>query len=240
MKKGFFKKLLAGLLLAIGAFSLAGCETTEKTAEIKVNGSSYEISEVTQDSKKVKKLRLILLVENPTIYNATEFAISYQCFDTEGNAIPATSDPETSGSWTDYPIKMGVAHGVKGYVYAEFETFDNLGKVTLSNGKCTKYANIWDTYLVWWILAIVVAGVASVFYSVDLFARGLTAEELKQKFADNVGSSLVILALLLLICLIPLLFSSWVVTLIILGGYVGFLLVSGTATAVRIAIANKQ
>ncbi len=192
---------------------------------------------VKRDGVEVKRLRLVICVENPTIYNAVEFAIDYACYDEYDNPIEGT--PEEPGSVKDYRIPMGVAHGVRGFVYSEFDTFDNLGKVVLENAKCTKYLSVWDTYLAWWIIMICVVGVATIFYSANLFARGLTADDLKRMFAENVASSLVVLGLCLIIAIIPLIFSSWVVTVIILGGYVGFLVLSGGMTAIRLSLAKK-
>ena len=242
MKIGFFKKVCAALLFAVGAFALAGCQTSDKNVGLRILDSSYQIIEVqpvTPGAKVTKRLRLVMSIENPTIYNAVDFTISYRCYDTNDLPIPRTDNPHTSGSWENYPINMIVGHGVNGVVYSEFDTFDNLGRVEVYDGNY-RYQSVWETYFAWWISMFVIVGVAVLFYSVDLFARGLTAEELKQRFTDNVASSLVVLALLLIICIIPLIFSSWVVTLIILGGYVGFLLLSGAATAARIAIANKN
>ena len=232
-----FKKLIACFGIALAAFSLAGCQTTDKNATIRVEDSSYQIMTVQRDGVEVKRLRLVICVDNPTIYNAIEFAIDYACFDAHG--LPIIGTPDQPGVAIDYRIKMGVAHGVKGYVYSEFDTFDNLASVKLANPKCTQYQTVWDTYLAWWVIMICIVGVATIFYSANLFARGLTAEDLKRMFADNVTSSLVVLGLCLIIAIIPLIFSSWVVTLIILGGYVGFLLLSGGMTALRLALAKK-
>lgn len=240
MKIGFFKKVCAALLFAVGAFALAGCQTSDKNVGLRILDTSAQILKVKDPTsgRESKRLRLVLSIENPTIYNAVDFTISYRCYDELDQPIPRTDNPHTSGSWENYPINMIVGHGVNGVVYSEFDTFDNLGRVEVYDGNY-RYQSVWETYFAWWISMFVIVGVAVLFYSVDLFARGLTAEELKQRFTDNVASSLVVLSLLLIICIIPLIFSSWVVTLIILGGYVGFLLLSGAATATRIAIANK-
>ena len=88
------------------------------------------------------------------------------------------------------------------------------------------------------IVGICLASISILLFAIELFRKGLSKVELKEMFNAHIFSELTILGLVLVICLIPLIFSSWVTTVILLGAFVASILVAGLLTLIRMSTAK--
>jgi len=231
MKKGFLKKILAAILLSFTVCGLASCQTADKTATIVVERSAVEI--FTKESQPGKKyFRTTVGVTNPTIYNVYGFEVYYQAYNSEGAKI---------GGEEEVYLQIGVYHGQSGYVYYEGECASNLvSQVKITRAGEATYASLWDSYVVPFVIAIICVAFAILFFAIDLFRKKLTFAEVRELLAAKIASSLIVLLLLAIICIIPLLFSSWVVTLIIVGAYLAFILLALALTGIRSLACKKD
>ncbi|MCQ2796811.1 MAG: hypothetical protein MJ213_05920, partial [Bacilli bacterium] len=104
----------------------------------------------------------------------------------------------------------------------------------------TQLTNVWETYMIWWILMIVISGISLISYSVTIFAKGLSADDLTKIMKQHNASTMITLMFVLIICLFPLMFSGWMVTVILLGGFLADIILAGALTAIRTKmLANK-
>ena len=233
MKKKSLKVLLAGLFIGISAFALAGCQTTGHNAVIPPDGCEVR---VVADQATGKKTAVVTLgIANPTIYNITEVELSYDCYK---NGVGA---PVYTGS---DKINVFVSHGVGGYIsYTlsedRYPGLASIDYVTFSENKVTKYQTLFETYMAPFIISFVLVGFSLIFFAFEIFRGGLTAEYLRARMKEKLASYLTILALTLLICLIPLMFSSWVTTIILICGFAASFLLCGLMSLLRMAFIKK-
>lgn len=229
MKKSFLKKIMIALTAFAGVFVMASCQTTEHKATVPTQYSSIEVY-TDQAGKKVATVTLA--VNNPTIYNTTEITFTYEALD----ATDAKIGEET------VVLPIGVRHGVSGafsYAYQAKEgEADNVAKVRITEAHISGYQTAWQTYMPAFIVAITLAALSVLFFGIELFRRGITRESAKELFAEHLASEMTVLGLVLVICLIPLIFSSWVTTVILLGGFVGAVILAGLLTLIRMRFAK--
>jgi len=224
-----FGKILLSLLCLGGVLGMTGCQSADHTAKVPTQECSVKIEVNAQTGEKTGLVTLGIV--NDTIYNMLETEITYQCYVGE---TPYESPIKAT-------VSTPVRHGAAGYlVYTvEVEKSSLVTYVKITDTKVTKYQTLWQTYMVPFIIMFVVSGIALIFFAVEIFAKGLSKETVKEMFKARLASSLFTLGLILVICLIPLMFSSWVVTLILLGGFAGTLLLSGLMTLIRMAAAKR-
>jgi len=223
--KSKFGKFLLSLLCVGGIFGLTACQSAGHTATVPVDQCEVKII---RDEQTDEKTAVVTLgINNNTIYNTSEITISYQCY---------SGDDKYEAVQTE-KLPIGIRHGAAGYLSytVKVEKTSPVTGVKITKAEITGYQSLWDTYVVSFILMFIAVGVALVFFGVEIFAKGLTKEDVKEVFKERLGSTMFTLGLVLLICMIPLMFSSWVVTLILLGGFVGTILLSGVMTLIKMA-----
>lgn len=227
MKHKFSKFLLA--LLMLGGIGLASCQKASHTASVPTNECQVKIVEDAQTHKRTAVITLGLL--NDTIYNVEQVSLTYNVYN--GNSVVLLDQKDN--------VDIFVRHGVAGYLSYTYQVPNELvcDAVKITHTEVTKYSSLFDTYMVPFIVMFVLAGFGIMFFAIDLFKGGITKEGVKELFREKMFSSLTIMALVVLICLIPLMFSSWVVTLILVGGFLGVSLVCGLLTLIRMAFLKK-
>lgn len=229
MKKSFLKKIMIALTAFGGIFVMASCQTTDHNASVPTQYSSVEVY-TDQAGKKVATVTLA--VNNPTIYNTTEITFTYEAL----NATDVKLGEET------VVLPVGIRHGVAGafsYVYQAKEgEADNVAKVRITEAHISGYQTAWQTYMPVFIVAITLAALSVLFFGIELFRKGITKETAKEMFKEHLASEMTVLGLILIICFIPLIFSSWVTTVILLGGFVGALLITGLLTLLKISFSK--
>ena len=236
MKKSFFKKLMVALTAFGGMFVMASCQTTAQNANVPIEYCSVAVLEepsATVSGAKDKIAVVTLAVQNPTIYNTTEITFKYQTEDVNHQAI---------GNEETVVLPIGIRHGVAGafsYTYrAKAGEADDVQFVKITEAHISGYQTAWQTYMPAFIVAICLASLSVLFYGIEIFRKGLSKENAKEMFAEHLASEMTVLGLVLIICLIPLIFSSWVTTVVLLGGFVGAVVLSGLLTLIRIRFAK--
>ena len=228
MKKSFLKKILIALTAFTGIFVMASCQTTDHNAIVPSDKCLVDVYE--KDGQKTAVVQIA--VSNPTIYNTSELQFTYEALD--ANDVVLGSEIVT--------LPIGIRHGAAGvfaYSYtAKPGEADNVKKVRITNSSVTAYQSLWQTYMPAFIVAICLASLSVLFFGIEMFRRGITKEMAKEMFAEHIASELTILGLVLIICLIPLIFSSWVTTVILLGGFGAAILLTGLLTLLRIRFAK--
>lgn len=233
-KRSFLKKLLLAFTALGGVAAMASCQTTDHNANIPVEKCSVNV--LTTADGKTKQAQVVIAVQNPTIYNTKAVAFTYQCYDIEGKSV---GDPEVVN------FDIGIRHGAAGYFGYTYNAsveanpeVAKVAKVAITEAHISDYYNLWETYMPAFIAMIVIAALSIGFFSFELFRPGHTKATLKELFAEHLASEFTVLGLVLIICLIPLIFSSWVTTVILLGGFGGSLLLTGLLTLIRINLAR--
>lgn len=234
MKKKSLKVLLAGLLMGIGAFALSGCQTTDYSAVVPTQECKVTIMQDQGTGNKYAEV--VLGIANPTIYNVTEISVTWAAYE-EDSDTPITA-PSTDA------IGVYVSHGVGGYVAYRLNIdphgpYKDAASVKISKAEATKYMSLFDTYMAPFIISFVLVGFSLIFFAFEIFRGGLTAEYLRTRMKEKLASYLTILALTILICLIPLMFSSWVTTVILVCGFAASFLLCGLMALIRMAFIKK-
>ena len=230
MKKHRFAKFLLSVLLLGGVFGLSACESASKTATMPTEQCEVKVIEDSQTHDK--KAVVTLCVTNNTIYNVKQVSVEYTVY--EGTKVLYEGND---------PVDLYVRHGVAGYITYSLPIKDKglqtATSVIITHPEVTDYFSFWDTYVVPFVVMFVVAGIALLFAAIDIFTKQWTKEGLREMLREKLSLYLIIFAMTILICLIPLMFSNWVVTLILVGGFVGVALLTGVMTAIKVAISKK-
>lgn len=227
MKKGLLSKLAVGFVALFGVFAVASCEQANHSASVPTDKCEVK---VVADASTGKRTAVVTLgIANPTIYNIYQVELTYDCYEL-GSTTPIYTGTDK--------VDVFVRHGVGGYLsYTltenQYPGLSAVDSVRIRETTVSGYYSLWDTYMPGFVSMFVIVGIALVFVCVDLFRAGWTKELLKERMRERVASTAVILALVLLICLVPLLFSNWVTTLILVGGFVGFAVLAGILTLIR-------
>lgn len=228
MKKSFLKKILLAFTAFTGIFVMASCQSTSHDASVPSDKCLVEVYE--KDGQKTAVVQIAVV--NPTIYNTKGIQFTYEALD-ENDAVIGSEKVE---------LPIGIRHGAAGvfaYSYtAKPGEADNVKKVRITDSSITSYESLWSTYMPAFIVAITLAVLSVLFFGIELFRRGITREAAKAMFAEHIASEITVLGLVLVICLIPLIFSSWVTTVILLGGFASAIVASGLLTLIRMRYAK--
>lgn len=226
MKKSFLKKILIALIAFTGVFVMASCQTSEHNASVPTEYCSVAVVEEAGTANKIAVVTLA--VKNPTIYNTSEITFKYQCEDINHNKV---------GNEEQVVLKVGIRHGAAGafsYTYqAKPGEADSVAFVKITEAHISEYKTLWQTYMAAFIAAICIAGLSILFFAIELFARGISKEEAREMFREHMASEFTVLGLVLIICLIPLIFSSWVTTVVLLGAFGASIVVAGLLTLLK-------
>lgn len=206
MKIGFLKKLCLLLTVGFGAMTLASCQSTN------VNDAKFDINNcvinIVQDqSTGSKYIEYSIYVINNTIYDVTHWNVTLEGYDATGKTIKHLEIK-------DYALY--VSHGVAGVLVnkEKVEKDEGIVKAAVKGAEVSKYLNVWETYLVWWIIAIVALGISFICYAVAIFKKGLTKAELDEMLRQRMASILVGFSFALIICLLPIFFGGWMISVI--------------------------
>lgn len=234
MKSKSLKILLAGLLMGVGAFAMTACQTTEHTAVVPTQECSVKILTEGDPTSPKKYAEVVIGVANPTVYNVKQIEITWQAYD----GLDPLGSPSTD------QLDVFVGHGVGGYVAYRLNVdpagpYRTATSVTIKEARVTKYQTLFETYMAPFIISFVLVGFSLVFFAFEIFRGGLTKEYLANRMREKLASYLIILALCILICLIPLMFSSWVTTLILVGGFVASFVLCGVMALIRLAFVKE-
>ena len=235
MKISFLKKIALAFTAFAGIFVMASCQSAGHDAKFPTEQCSVSIVEETRDGKVGQYADVIIAIDNNTIYNINEIEYNYTVKFNDGRADIVVEHEK----YNDFVLR----HGVKGYVgyrlaIPEKSEFAGASSVVINHIDATGYQSLWQTYLPAFIVGICLASISILLFAIELFRKGLSKVELKEMFNAHIFSELTILGLVLVICLIPLIFSSWVTTVILLGAFVASILGAGLLTLIRMSTAK--
>ena len=248
MKKGFLKKLAICLSLGLGVMTLAACQSTDQNQAAVVPQQTVcnlisKREAVGDQVVDVLYVQAGIAIANNTIYDAKTWYISYEITYKIGESAPSVykdDSPERA---------LYVVHGAAGYLGIEAKLDDELqpyihpnvtvASVKITGGKAVTFANLWESYIGWWIAAIVIVGVALIFFAAELFGKHLSKNQIVDLFKGHVTSSCVFAMFMLIICLFPLIFGAWFSTIILLIALAGSFVGGGALALIAFAAAKE-
>ncbi len=201
-----FKSILLGLALGASAFGLASCSSTEKKA------TSYDFTVVSctyNSEENTTKVIWYSNLVNDSIFDMKEESFKFDLYENE--TFIRTTD------YVNYTIS--VKHGKTD---SGRRNFTAAGKVTdvKINTWTAKFANLWDSYMPWFIAVIVASPLLAIVYIIIMIINDLEFDDLIEFMEDHLW-----FIPMLAIPFIPYLISSissgvwsWVTPLIIAGG----------------------
>lgn len=225
MKQSFWKKILVFCGLGIGCLGLCACQTTSKdTPVIDKDLSTFQVM-TAEDGKKYPRIKLI--VNNTTIYDTKEFKVD----------VLVTYNDETPQETKSYTSPLIIGHGASGGILfsptsEDYRLPDNTKSISFEKFTPT-FFGVWETYLAWWIVAIVIVGISLIGNLIAVSKKNITIQDLRNIYASKLASSVSISIFILIICLFPLIFGSWVASLILLGALLSTVVVTGIVTWIR-------
>ena len=228
MKK-FWKRFLAILGFGVAVLSLSACQSSNRAeSTIDTNGSYCSL---TYEADGTPHCIATICIKNNTIYNVKNYSITAVVIDEHKTEL----EPVT------FVTEWGCAHGFSGYVtFAPFRlenpAYKNATGVKIIDASPCSFQDVWETYMPWWIITITVFSIATLFYAFELFGAHHSKEEIIESFKGHMATMLVSMLIVFLICFIPLMFSSWVVSVILLGGFGAFAVVSGLLSFCKIKL----
>lgn len=231
MKKHRFAKFLLSMLLLGGAFGLSACESADHNATVPTEQCEVRVIE---DSVTHEKTAVVTLgIYNNTIYNVKQVEFTWKAY---FNDVPVPGGEGTQ------KVDIFVRHGVAGYLSytVKVEKGVTANYVKITSSRVSGYYSFWETYVTPFVVMFILAGLALIFAAVDIFRNDISKEELKETLSEKLSLYLVIFGLTILICLIPLMFSNWVVTLILIGGFVGVAALTAAMFGIKAAVLKKK
>lgn len=239
MKKGFLKKLAICLSLGLGVMTLAACQSTNQT-DAKIGVTEFNIVQ-TSDGKYHAQGGIVLA--NNTIYNVKAWNVTYTLIEEEDKLLPSKEQKTIKETFYDEPGY--VFHGQGGAIIIDKDLTglydDGYKPISLrcEGGVATQFDNLWNSYLGWWIAAIVIVGVALIFFAAELFGKHLSKNQIVDLFKGHVASSCVFAMFMLIICLFPLIFGAWFSTIILLIALAGSFVGGGALALIAFAAAKE-
>lgn len=237
MKISFFKKFALALTCFMGVFAMASCQSTDSSKAHFAYDAEYAV--FTGDDSYTAKV--VIGVENPTIYNINKFTI-----DCEIHGKNANGDEVIRHTTREESVLIG--HGAAGYFGGDvFVSKDeartqwgmtSVNKLKITNISNIKFLGVWETYMPWWIVCFVLLGLSTIAFAATIFKKNISIENAGKLFKAHIASSLTTLCLVLLICLIPLIFSGWVVTMLLLGTFVAHFIIAFLLCAIKSKIGH--
>lgn len=214
-------------ILFIGTACLAGCQSTDKTQSY-FDTTGFDFAKFDYDpNKNQTKVTWSTTFTNDTIWDINNFSIVFRLF--QGSALITT---ETY--YYDIDIRHGADYAGTFYFYVD-ERVDGIEYVSWT----ANYDSFWETYKIWCIAVIVLAGVASLIYIIIMILQDL---ELSDTF-DAISDFFEEHSWIAICILIPIgasiwgiIASYWVPILIVLGGIVSFVLISLIAHLIKFLI----
>lgn len=230
-KNKLLSKITVGLMAVLGVFMVSSCEKTDHSAFVPIDESSVKIFE---DEGTHERTALVKIgIDNNTIYNVSAISMDYTIYDNSDTVLGTES----------VELELFVRHGIAGFVQYTVKITEpqylTATKVVFNHIKVTKYQSLWQTYLLVFIIGILISFISIILFAVQLFNRGLTKEMMRDFIKEKLISLVVISALFLLICFVPLMLSNWVTTVILLGVVGSTVVVDGLLTLVKMAITKK-
>jgi len=218
--KSIFKKLCALFAIGFAAFALGSCASVNHDATIKIK--EYTIITTQAGDKMVQGC---LEVYNNTIYNTKKISYKVIGYNKTGDIVETISEEN---------VDFAVRHGTAGAMFFQDKINHDIASFE-GEGMFTEYYNVWETYLGMWVAGIILVAISVTIYTVSICRSGLRRGELGQMMKDKVATLSFVFLFTLIICMFPLIYGSWVSTLILVGSFVSAGVLCLGVTGIRAA-----
>lgn len=197
----WLKLLVLPILLVIVLF-FSGCATTEKVSYMGVEDVLTYTCTYDSASNRTR-ISWESYIDNTSIYSIKGYSVEFDIYK------DSTLVYEAKKTSYDEFVKHNTTKDINNYFYVDGEV-DTIEWVAWN----AHYCNLWDSYKVWWISAIVIVAVAITVLLLLIFVADVDAEDL-------VNALWVIVPLLsVFIAFSGVLGLNWVILLIVIGGCV--------------------
>ena len=218
--KNKIKLLSLVVIVMVFLFCLCSCQSTNKK-ESSLDYSNLEQAdfEYREDINRTQIIFNITLTNN-TIYSFDSFNISLNLY----------SDSSVIDTNT-YTFNASVRNGdtyTKNFVFYADGKIDSIGFVSWS----ANYNSIWETYIIWFIVSIILVSIAFVIYLIAMIINDWDFDDIAEFFENSV-----LVALILIIpfgaVILGIITSHWVPVLIVVGAVVTFVLLALLAHLIK-------
>lgn len=218
MKNKLLKILCLVVVVLVFTPLLVGCQSTNKDDSY-ILTSAIENATFEYDSEKNQtEVHWSTTLSNNTIYNFKEFSIKFKLY-----------QAETLQGTETYYYARGVKHGESytgGFRFVCEGKIDAIEYVQWT----ADYVSFWETYRIWIIATVVVAGIASLIYIIFMIINDLELWEVFSDicdfFEDYAWVGIMLLTLLGGGTILGIISSNWVCVLIVLGGVISLIAIA--------------
>lgn len=206
MKNKFFKIICCMFLFAFLLPVLSGCQSTNKE-ESYLNTEWVECAECEYFTNvNQTKITWETTLTNNTIYNMKGFSIKFDMF--SGNDFVKREAFNYSAF-----VKNGEWRDGEFYFYIE----GNVDRIEFYSWSA-EYDNLWNTYKIWFIVAIILVIVISIIHLIRMIVEDY---DISDFIEDNLWIFYSIM--FVLIVNIYFIFTSWVIGLIVIGAVISYI-----------------
>ncbi|MDE7215879.1 MAG: hypothetical protein K2O08_03630 [Clostridia bacterium] len=221
MRNKFVKRVCSIIflivMLSLSITLLSGCQSTDKSQSF-FDNSTFTYTCHYDSQTDTTKIIWRATVTNDTIYKINYCHFIFNLYDSDVNLL--------STQQTNYDISIGNGKSYNGNY--NFTVNGNVSKISLDHWY-GDFDNIWDTYQVWFIVMIVVAGIASIIYIIVMIVQDLELSDTFEAIVDffeDYGWVAACFLIPLAGTIWGIVTSYWVPILIVLGGIIAFVLLA--------------
>ena len=212
------------LLLFVSTIFLASCQSTDKSQSF-FDNSTFTYTCHYDSQTDTTKIIWRATITNNTIYKINYCHFIFNLYDSDDNLLDTQQ--------TNYDIS--IANGKSYNSNCNFTANGNVSRISLDHWY-SDFDNIWNTYQVWFIVMIIVAGIASIIYIIIMIVQDLELSDTFEAtidFFEDHGWVAVYFLIPLAGTIWGIVTSYWVPILIVLGGIVAFVLIALIAHLIK-------
>ena len=217
------------VVLVIGTGFLMGCQSTDETQSY-LDASKIEEARFEYDSVNNRtEVAWVATLTNNTIYNFDGFSVDFKVYHNSTLLSKKTCH-----------YSRGVSHG--GNYTGRFTFYvtgeaDEIEFISWS----AEYESFFETYKVWFIVMLSLAGIAAVIFIIVMIVQDLDLDDTYGAIIDFIADNAWIAALFVIPIagtIVGIVTSYWVPVLIVLGGIVAFVLITLLAHLIKYIVEN--
>ena len=212
------------LLLFVSTTFLASCQSTDKSQSF-FDNSTFTYTCHYDSQTDTTKIIWRATITNNTIYKINYCHFIFNLYDSDDNLLDTQQ--------TNYDIS--IANGKSYNSNCNFTANGNVSRISLDHWY-SDFDNIWNTYQVWFIVMIIVAGIASIIYIIIMIVQDLELSDTFEAtidFFEDHGWVAIYFLIPLAGTIWGIVTSYWVPILIVLGGIVAFVLIALIAHLIK-------
>ena len=222
--KNKIKLLSLVVIVMFFLFCLCSCQSTNKKESSLDYGDLEQADfEYREDINRTQIIFNITLTNN-TIYSFDSFDISLNLY----------SDSSVVGT-NIYTFNASVRNGdtyTGNFVFYADGKIDSIGFVSWS----ANYNSIWETYIIWFIVSIILVSIAFVIYLIAMIINDWDFDDIIDSIAEFFENSILVAIILIIpfgAVIFGIITSHWVPVLIVVGAVVIFVLLALLAHLIK-------